>query len=146
MHAVVRECCQAMAGAAEAAPVPLSINCMALASPQAVFARLLDGVNAAAQLPLKPATNSADPFIQPGTPQTPLLPSKDRTYTCCMPCPQVPAVLPHIPSRSLAKTLLDLVKDAFGSFRMIYMPDDWRENLQARTNPRPPDRPIHMSP
>ncbi|CAL8466096.1 g5632 [Coccomyxa elongata] len=67
VHAVVRECCRAMACAAEAAPVPLSINCMALPSPQAVFARLLDGVNAAAQLPLKPPADGADPFIQPGT-------------------------------------------------------------------------------
>lgn len=66
VHAVVRECCRAMAGAAEAAPVPLSINCMALPSPQAVFTRLLDGVSAAAQLPLKPPADGADPFIQPG--------------------------------------------------------------------------------
>ncbi len=67
MHAVVRACCQDMAGANEGAPVPLSINCMTLAAPQAVFARLLDGVQAAAQLPLKPQSDGADPFIQPGT-------------------------------------------------------------------------------
>ena len=54
------------AAGAEAAPVPLAINCMTLASPQAVFARLLDGVHAAAQLPLKPQTDDADPFVQPG--------------------------------------------------------------------------------
>ncbi|EIE18599.1 P-loop containing nucleoside triphosphate hydrolase protein [Coccomyxa subellipsoidea C-169] len=66
VHAVVRACCQDMAGATEGAPVPLSINCMTLAAPQAVFARLLDGVQAAAQLPLKPQSDGADPFIQPG--------------------------------------------------------------------------------
>lgn len=54
----------------DAAPVPLSINCMTLATPQAIFSRLLDGVVAAAQLPLKPAPD-ADPFIQPGATYTP---------------------------------------------------------------------------
>lgn len=72
VHAVVRACCQDMAKGAEAAPVSLSINCMTLASPQAVFARLLDGVQAAAQLPLKPQPDDSDPFIQPGDHPHPL--------------------------------------------------------------------------
>jgi hypothetical protein len=64
VHAVARRCREGAQGC-EAAPALISINCMALQSPTAVFARLLEGIQAAAQLPLRPDNSGADCFIRP---------------------------------------------------------------------------------
>lgn len=49
VHAVARACCAEVAAAFDGAPPPvlLSINCMSLANPTAVFARILAGLDAA---------------------------------------------------------------------------------------------------
>ena len=85
MHAVAHACCAEAAAAPDGGPAPalVSINCMSLANPTAVFARILAGLDAACSGGGARAGNRrvslhggcGDGIIRPGArPQLPQLP------------------------------------------------------------------------